>query len=192
MPPHRRYPGRKYPNDPFDFFAGDFDPFADIDRFFAEIRRSGSGISFEEMIEEVFGDKKGKRNRVVHGFCIEIRPDGKTKVHEFGKRPSSRRSPLVTKEHKPTADIVEGKDDVAVTVELPGVERQDIDINVTGDALEITVNNPKRKYHEHLMLPCSVKANTMKATYKNGVLDVIIKKKKVQSRQPNETRHPVA
>ena len=192
MPPHKRYPGRRYPNDPFDFFAGDFDPFADLDRFFAEICRSGKGISFEEMIEEVFGDKKGRGNRIVHGFSIEIRPDGKTRVREFGKRPSGRRGPLSMREHNPTADIIEGKDNVAVTVAIPGVEREDIDINVTGDALEITVKNPKRKYDEHLMLPCLVKPKTMKATYKNGVLDVIVKKRPTQRGQPNETQHPVA
>lgn len=180
MPPYKKYPGRRYPYDPFDFFAGDFDPF-DTDQFFKsminEMRRSGSSISFEEMIEEVFGDKKGKNNRIVHGFCIEIRPDGKTRVHEFGKRPSSRREPLITKEHKPTSDIVKGKDEVAVTVDIPGVEREDIDLNITEDALEITVNNPKRKYHKLFDLPCSVKPKTMKSTYKNGVLDIVVKKK---------------
>ncbi len=186
MPPYKKYPGRRYPHDPFD----DFDPFADIDQFFNrminEMHRSRSSISFEEMIEEIFGDKKGRSNRIVHGFCIEMRPDGTTRFREFGKRPSGRREPLTIKEHKPIVDIVEGKDDVAVTVELPGVERDDIDLNVTEDTLEITVNNPKRKYHKLFDLPCSVKANMMKATYKNGVLDIVVKKRKVQSRQSNE------
>ena len=36
----------------------------------------------------------------------------------------------------------------------------------------------KGKYHELLNLPCDVKPKTMKATYKNGVLDVVVKRKK--------------
>ena len=53
----------------------------------------------------------------------------------------------------------------------------DIDLNVEGDSLEIKVNNVKRKYHKRLSLPCDVIPTTTKATYKNGVLDVVIKRK---------------
>ena len=33
-----------------------------------------------------------------------------------------------------------------------------------------------REYYRLINLPCSVKSKTAKATYRNGVLDVIIKK----------------
>ena len=189
MPPYKKYPGRRYPNDPLDFFAGDFDLF-DMDQFFDrminEMHRSRSSISFEEMIEEIFGDKKGRNNRIVHGFCIERRSDGTTRFREFEGHPLKNRrgGPLITEEHKPTADIVDGKDEVAVTVDIPGVEREDIDLNVTEYTLEITV--PKRNYHKQIMFPCFVKAKTMKATYKNGVLDIVVKKGPSQRRQSNE------
>ena len=81
-------------------------------------------------------------------------------------------------EPEPLADIIEGDEEVTVTVEIPGVENKDIDLNVNEDTLEITVSNPRRKYHKLLDLPCDVKPKTMKATYKNGILDVVIKRKK--------------
>ena len=60
---------------------------------------------------------------------------------------------------------------------MPGVERDDIDLNVTGDTLEIKVDTPQRKYHKSLNLPCDVKPKTTTATYKNGILDIVIKRK---------------
>lgn len=164
--------------DPFDDKHRRKNPFNLIDdkfdQLFDELFRM-PGI--REKTDEIFNEINMLPGRNVHGFCVEIRPDGKTRIHEFGKRPSSRRGPLITDEHKPTSDIVEGKDEVAVTVDIPGVEREDIDINITKDSLEITVDNPKMKYHKLFDLPCSVKPKTMKSTYKNGVLDVIVKKR---------------
>jgi HSP20 family protein len=74
-------------------------------------------------------------------------------------------------------DIIEGDDDVAVTVEIPGVEKNDIDLNITRDILEIKVDTHQRKYHKKLELPCDVIPKTTKATYKNGILDIVIKRK---------------
>jgi HSP20 family protein len=106
-------------------------------------------------------------------------PDGRPKFQEFGNRPVKKPTgkPKISDEREPLTDIIEGDDDVAVTVEIPGVEKNDIDLNVTDDILEITVDNPKRKYHKVLDLPCDVQPKTTKATYKNGILDVVIKRK---------------
>ncbi|MFE3845291.1 Hsp20/alpha crystallin family protein [Thermoplasmatota archaeon] len=66
-----------------------------------------------------------------------------------------------------------------MTVEIPSVEKEDIYLDVADGTIEIAVDNTKRgKYHELLNLPCDVKPKTMKVTYKNGVLDVVIKRKK--------------
>jgi HSP20 family protein len=74
-------------------------------------------------------------------------------------------------------DIMEGTQDVAVTVDIPGVEKEDIDLYVTADTLEITIDSDVLKFHKLLSFPCEVDVETAEATYRNGVLDVIIKKK---------------
>jgi len=116
---------------------------------------------------------------VVHGYKIRIGPDGKPKIEDFGNK--STKSPdgeqLISEEREPLTDIIEGDDDVAVTVEIPGVEKEDIDLNVKDATIDIKVNNPQRKYHKTLELPCDVVPKTTKATYKNGVLDVVIKRR---------------
>ena len=85
---------------------------------------------------------------------------------------------MISEEREPLTDVIEGDEDVAITVEMPGVERDDIDLNAARDNLEIKVDTPRRKYHKKIDLPCDVIPKTTKATYKNGVLDVVIKRKK--------------
>jgi len=151
---------------PFDLVDDEFD------RLFDEILRMPS---IQEMIDKIFNeiDIPG---RTVYNLCIEIEADGKIRITEFADLPLRQRDTKSLEKRKMVTDIIEDDKEVAVTVELPGVEREDIDLDVTEDALEITVNNPKRKYHKRLGLSCSVKPNTMKSTYKNRVLDIIIKK----------------
>lgn len=164
---------RRRRRDPFDIFGMD-----EFERMFREMER---------MMEEAF---KGSRFRnikpgrsFVHGFNIHIGPDGKPHVSEFGNRSlkDSEGKKSFTDEREPLTDVIESDKEVAVTVEIPGVEKNDIDLKATTDDLEIHVDTAQRKYHKTVELPCSVKPKTTKATYKNGVLDVSIKKKKQDS-----------
>ncbi len=169
--------------DPFDMFDDDFfDEFFNDDNIKNDIRRMT-----EEMMKMFSNAQPGKP--IVHGYKINIGPDGKPRIEDFGNK--TKRSPSgessVSDEREPLTDIIEGEEDVAVTVEIPGVEKQDIDLNVTNDTLDIDVDNPKRKYHKKLDLPCDVKPKTTKATYKNGVLDIVISRKK--KKKPGEGYH---
>jgi len=58
------------------------------------------------------------------------------------------------------------------------VERSEIDLEGTENSLTISVNNPDRRYYKELELPAEVDPNSSKATYKNGVLEVILSRKK--------------
>jgi len=173
---------RRRRRNPFDIFGFDENFIRDLfedERVMEDIRRMT-----EEMMKMFSNAQPGRS--VVHGFKIHIGPDGKPHIEDFGNKPikSPEGQPLISEEREPLTDIIEGDDDVAVTVEIPGVEKEDIDLNVTNDTLEITVDNPKRKYRKRLDLPCDVLPKTTKATYKNGVLDVVIKRK--EKKKPGE------
>ena len=58
-----------------------------------------------------------------------------------------------------------------------GSKKTTFDLVATEDTLEITVDAPKRKYHKRIDLPCNVKTKSTKATYKNGILDIVLEKK---------------
>ena len=61
-------------------------------------------------------------------------------------------------------------------MEIPGVDKRDIKISARADALEVSVDTDRRKYHKILRLPGKVKPETTKATYTNGVLDVTMER----------------
>jgi len=65
-----------------------------------------------------------------------------------------------------------------VVVELPGVEKQDIKLYGTENSLTISVDTPQRKYYKEVQLPSMVDSKLAKSTYKNGVLEITMPKKK--------------
>ena len=166
---------RKRRRNPFDIFGFDDDFIRDLfndDRIIEDIRRMA-----EEMMKMFSNVQPGKP--VVHGFKVQFGPDGKPRIEDFGNRSikSPEGDPIISEEREPLTDIIEGEDDFAVTVEMPGVEKEDIDLNVTTDIIEIKVDAPARKYHKRIDLPCDVLPKTTRATYKNGILDVVVKRK---------------
>ncbi len=164
----------KRKKNPFDAFRDD-DFFKDIfsnDKFMDDIKKM-----FEEMLKMSTNTQSGKP--IIHGFKFQLGPDGKPQIEDFGNRAirTPEGEPAISEEIEPLTDIIEGKNDVAITVEIPGVEKNDIDLVATENTLEINVDAPKRKYHKVIDLPCSVKTKSTKATYKNGILDIVLDKK---------------
>ena len=76
---------------------------------------------------------------------------------------------------EPLTDVFEDRDNVKLYVELPGVEKSDIQLNVTDAHAEIKAKN----FHKVIDLPTGdVEFDKASANYKNGVLEVIIPKVK--------------
>ena len=67
-------------------------------------------------------------------------------------------------------------------MELPGVEKSDIKLHATEDSLDIKTGDGRR-FCKEIPFDMTVTPATAKATYKNGVLCVTIKKKKVEKKE---------
>jgi HSP20 family protein len=176
---------KKRRRNPFDIFGIDDDFFKDIlndERIMEDIRRMT-----EEMMRMFSNAQPGKP--FVHGYKIKFGEDGKPKIEDFGNRSikSPKGKAIISEERAPLTDIIEGDNDVAVTVELPGVEKEEIDLKVQNEEIEIKVDTPQRKYHKRIDLPCDVIPKTTKAKYNNGVLDIVIKRK--EKKKPGEGYH---
>ena len=92
----------------------------------------------------------------------------------------------------PTVDVYEEKDDIVVKAELPGMDKDNIEVNLTDHTL--TIKGEKKKEEEvkeenyyrsersygsflrTLELPKDVHADKVKASFKNGILEVRIPK----------------
>ena len=135
----------------------------------------------DEMMQRTFempSKGVGDRRPYVYGFSMTVGPDGKPVIREFGNVQPGRRGHKIREEREPLVDVMEEDKDVVVVAELPGVERSDINLHVTEDHLEISVYTSERRYHKELTLPAMVDSKSARASYRNGVLEVRLKKVK--------------
>lgn len=75
------------------------------------------------------------------------------------------------------ADIIETDLSVSVTLQMPEAKKKDIYLEVSEHVLEVHVDSLFHPYYKKIDMPSEVKPGTTKATYKNGVLDIEIRKK---------------
>lgn len=115
--------------------------------------------------------------------------------------PSTKSKELATAYRTPLTDVWETENNVVATLELPGINKEDININVTDDTMEIKVEKKRdiekedkekgtyrreRSYsgfYRSFSLPANVKADQAEATYKNGVLEVQVQKSEEQKKE---------
>ena len=92
----------------------------------------------------------------------------------------------------PAVDMHETKDDLVLTVELPGVSEKDVTVSITGDLLSIKGErrwNDEARDRQYLhtervygqferlvQLPMAVQTDKVKATYRDGVLQITLPK----------------
>ena len=115
----------------------------------------------------------------------------------FGERPLPR---IWEREWAPSLDVSETKDNFVVKAEVPGIDAKDIDISLTGDVLTIKGEKKQEKeekeedYHlversygsfsRSVRLPAEVESDKIKASYKNGILNITLpKSEKVKAKE---------
>jgi len=112
----------------------------------------------------------------VFGFSIKTAVGGKPIVEPFGNIKRTPKGPRVDEEREPITDVFDEKEEVRVYAEMPGVRQEDIKLDLKEDILDISVQSGDRKYHKEILLPAKVKAENLTSSYKNGILEIKIKK----------------
>ncbi|MFB6297413.1 MAG: Hsp20/alpha crystallin family protein [Salinirussus sp.] len=69
-------------------------------------------------------------------------------------------------------DVHETEKEVRVVADVPGVDKEDIELKCDGTTLTIDAAGPDREYRERIGLPTRVDEHSASATYNNGVLEV--------------------
>ncbi|MEM2111736.1 MAG: archaeal heat shock protein Hsp20 [Candidatus Bathyarchaeia archaeon] len=176
----------------FDWYFKDIDTIMrNVERMMEETFRG----FFMRMPENLIREKKlpdgsiiKESGPIIWGYSMTIGPDGKPVVREFGNlKPSVQRRPWeppfsLKEEREPLVDLVETDSEVKIIAELPGIEKEDINLYATSNSLIIDVDTKERKYHKEMNLPSEVDPKGARSTYKNGVLEVTLKK--IEKKKP--------
>jgi len=77
---------------------------------------------------------------------------------------------------KPLIDIFQEKSWITIVAEIVGFNKETLKINVKDQKITLSAKGKDRRYYKSLNLPKVVIPNVMHTTYKNGVLEIKLKK----------------
>ncbi len=87
---------------------------------------------------------------------------------------------MASKRNAPKKDTMSYEDrdkDIVFTIDMPGVQKKDIDISIDEHSIKVTAENEKgRNYNYTRRFKPTVDASSAVATFTNGVLDITVKK----------------
>jgi HSP20 family protein len=137
-------------------------------------RMSSSFFNIDDLFEE-FKTEGNLSGPYYYGYSMTVGPDGKPVVKEYGNVKPGLLSSSDTRE--PVVDTIlnEKEKMVKLVAEMPGVEKSDVKILVQGKSVDITAEHGDKKYHANVPIKFKVDENSAKATYKNGILELIFR-----------------
>jgi HSP20 family protein len=150
--------------------------FKEIFKQFAnKLPKEYQGLSPEEIAKELM-----KKGPIMYGFNLGFGPDGKPIMGSFGnieKEPISGET-KVRKNREPLVEVNEEGDHIVVIAEMPGVNKEDIELNATNRSITISTQKivSGRSYFKEIDLPAAINKDYAKARYSNGILEVRLKK----------------
>ena len=156
--------------DSFDFFGIN----DDFDRFFIKIKDI-----IRYMFENIDYNRTDSKESFSQDFNNNINQNNISNIEQSDNQSFKNfdEEQSNSDEWEPLIDIIESEKDIAITVELPEVKKENIDLYVKASSVEIKVDNLNRKYQKLIELPCDVIPETARSSYRNGILDIVIEKK---------------
>ena len=147
-----------------------------FDSGFDKIFKRMSNSFFD--IDDIFEEFKGNGSTsgpYYYGYTMTAGPDGKPVVKEYGNVKPGLLPTSDTRE--PVVDtIVDEKEKVVKLIaEMPGVEKTDVKIVVENKTVDLSAEHNQKKYHAKVPIQQKIDENSAKASYKNGVLEIIFK-----------------
>ena len=139
-------------------------------------RMSNRFFNTGDIFENPNGSKVHTYGPYYYGYQMTVGPDGKPQVKEWGNvRPASSSglmSPDGAREPFVDETLNEKEKTLQMVTEMPGIEKSDIQVNVTEGIVSISAEHDDRKYSTKIPLKYKVDENSAKAKYTNGILEL--------------------
>jgi len=112
----------------------------------------------------------------VYGFSYTAEPGKEPVFREFGNIKPSYRGIEPSEGREPLVDVMSEKDKYKIFAELPGVEKDQVKLDVADDSVQIKTDDEK-KFYKMIYLDSTIDPESAKASYKNGILTLELDKK---------------
>ena len=145
---------------------------SEFNRIFRQM--SNSFFNTDDIFEEIAGNGSDSGS-CCYGYTMTVGPDGKPVVKEYGNVKPDQLPISDTRE--PLVDIIvdEKEKVVKLIAEMPGVEKTDVKVVVENKIVDLSAEHGKKKYHVKVPVKYKVDENSAKASYKNGILQIVFK-----------------
>jgi len=149
--------------------------FEELDREFAEA---------EDMLGRMFrtvreiGSRSTSEYPYYYGYHVTVGPDGRPRIREFGNiRPAAKGLVEQSGVRQPLVDSIvnEKENTLTITAEMPGVDKQNINVKVTDQYVIIHAEKGDKKYHADIPIDVELGETSAKASFTNGILELKIK-----------------
>jgi HSP20 family protein len=117
----------------------------------------------------------GEKGRGVYGFSVRTGIGGIPRVERFGNIRATEEGPEVAEVREPLVDVFDEEREMLVVAELPGVGEEEIRVEIQDDVLSLETTG-EHKYAKEILLSGSVDPASMRRSYKNGILELRLKK----------------
>jgi HSP20 family protein len=144
----------------------------EFDRIFKKM--SSSFFDIDDIFEE-FKENGSNSGPFYYGYTMTVGPNGKPVVKEYGNVKPGLLSSADIREPIVDAIVNEKEKLVKLVAEMPGVEKTDVKILVQDKIVDISAEHGEKKYHVKVPIKHKVDENSAKASYKNGILELIFK-----------------
>ena len=118
---------------------------------------------------------EGDKVRGIYGFSVKVGlGDQGPRIEPFGniRRDADSGRTEVQEVREPMVDVFEEQDHVLVLAELPGISKDDVQVDVKDDVLTIAAERGEKKYRKEVLLPYCVSKDKIQITCNNGVLEL--------------------
>lgn len=163
----------------------------EIERRFSEQLKAMESKIPKDLVREYEtpeGSKVREMGPLVYGYTMNIGPNGRPQIREFGNIRSPlnfSHQPAISAEWEPLVQIDTTDKEVKITVEMPGVSKEKIRINTYDKYVEIKSEDPNRKNYKTIEVPQDIDIESGKSKYNNGILEIIFKKTEQSKKRKN-------
>lgn len=126
---------------------------------------------------------------IIYGYSVKIGEDGKPIIRKFGNvdvfsHSITDSSHDTQQEIEPLIDIINGKEEIKIVAELPGVAKENIKLYANENTLTIesSSSTEERRYYKKIEFPEFVEPSSGRSHYKNGILEITFKKKNLTNK----------
>jgi HSP20 family protein len=136
-----------------------------------ELTRSGSFPAADERDKE----KEGRPPiRGIYGFSVKVGAGGKEPtVEPFGNLRRDRTAGTsMSEEREPLVDIFDEDDRLLIVAEMPGVEPEDLKLDLNGETLTLSASRGDHKYRKSIEVPAGTRRDRISISCRNGIIEV--------------------